>query len=88
VAEQYRGAGAGRGGGVNVILAGNCKQAENFAREKGWSRKEYVIASHWSKVMGLENFTVWKIGTFSWRDDYRQMMDIIATRQGVTYGRE
>lgn len=68
---------------MNLIFAGNYAQAMLFVREMNWSQKDYRIISLPEHIMGLEGFTLYRVGTWTKRPDALEIMELVRSRRNV-----
>jgi hypothetical protein len=71
---------------INAIIAGTHWQAQRFALDNGWSPKEFVYVDRREQLLGMQNFTVWRVGTFRDRKDIREIEQAVAQSRGVMEG--
>lgn len=68
-----------------LIYAGNYAQARNYIDTRGDTRNNrYAVVEHLEHIMGLENFTFVRVGTWREREDSHDVMDCVRTRRGIT----
>jgi len=58
-----------------IVLAGNYRQAAQWARENGISPHDFIYPDREEKIMGLRGLNYVRVGTFWERDDAFRIMD-------------
>lgn len=66
-----------------LIFAGNYAQAQNYVKEYGLNQSQYRIVTAREHIMGIDNFTFVRVGTWYSRSDGHEIMDIVRSRRGV-----
>lgn len=69
---------------MKYIVAGNFKQAIEFARKKAWGRKEWRYIPSLQETFGLFMPDVWRVGTWNERRDAAALYNALQAR-GATF---
>ena len=62
---------------MKAILAGNYREAENFAKEKIWNKQEWIYITRPEILLGLSNIELHKTGTWHKRKDLVEIYEIV-----------
>ena len=59
--------------GLNMVLAGNFRQAEQHARANGWRREDWRYVASVADIQGCDGFKLHRVGTWYDRKDRHEI---------------
>ena len=68
---------------MKYIVAGNFRQAINFAKAQGWGRTKWRYIPSADKTFGLFAPDVWRVGTFTDNRNWAEINAALSARGAI-----